>query len=189
MVVNAIAHETNSIVLDLSPNFIDGKYVGDKKRDNEMVATVMLVAKEYQPAIIYIDEAERVWPAKKKGKKKKAGGAGKNTNMPSRIKKTLAKWKAKFLNDKTRITIIGCTSEPDNGSKKDFKKFFDKAIYFPFPDYSTRRLMWKTFIEERGGMIKPEFPLSTLAHISHGYSAGSIRIACEKVLTAYRLKQ
>ena len=187
MVVNAIAHETNSIVLDLSPNFIDGKYPGGKKRDDEMVATVMLVAKEYQPAIIYIDEAERVWPAKKKGKKKKAGGP-KNTNVPTRIKKTLAKWKAKFLNEKVRVTIIGCTSEPDNGSKKDFKKFFDKTIYFPFPDYSTRRLMWKQFIEERGGVIKPEFPLSTLAHISPGYSAGSIRIACEKVMTAYRLK-
>ena len=79
---------------------------------------------------------------KKKGKKKKAGGP-KNTNVPTRIKKTLAKWKAKFLNEKVRVTIIGCTSEPDNGSKKDFKKFFDKTIYFPFPDYSTRRLMWK----------------------------------------------
>jgi hypothetical protein len=101
----------------------------------------------------------------------------------------LAKWKAKFLNDKTRVTIIGCTSEPDSGSKKDFKKFFDKALYFPFPDYSTRRLMWKTFIEEMGGQLRPEFPLSTLAHISHGYSAGSLRTACEKVLTAYRLKQ
>ena len=49
--------------------------------------------------------------------------------------------------------------------------------------------MWKTFIEERGGLLRPEFPLSTLAHISHGYSAGSIRTSCEKVLTAYRLKQ
>ena len=47
MVVNAIAYETNSIVLDLSPNFIDGKYPGGKKKDDEMVATVMLVAKEY----------------------------------------------------------------------------------------------------------------------------------------------
>ena len=42
MVVNAIAYETNSIVLDLSPNFIDGKYPGGKKKDDEMVATVML---------------------------------------------------------------------------------------------------------------------------------------------------
>jgi hypothetical protein len=81
---------------------------------------------------------------------------------------------------------VGCTSEPEEGSKKDFKKFFDRAIYFPFPDYTTRRLMWKTFIELLGGRLKPDFPLSTLAHISVGYSAGSIRKTCEKVLTLYR---
>lgn len=99
----------------------------------------------------------------------------------------MLKWKAKWITDETRITVIGCTSEPQEGSKKDFKKFFDKAIYFPFPDYTTRRLMWKTFIEDRAKFkMPPEFPLSTLAHISEGYSAGSIKTTCEKVLTEFR---
>jgi len=118
-----------------------------------------------------------VWPGKGKGKKKKKGAKAKKGNdarNPSRIKKPFAKWRTKFLDDKTRVTIIGCTCDPESASKKDFKKFFDFAIYFPFPDYSTRRLMWKTFIESRGGKLKADFPLSTLAHISAGYSAGSI---------------
>ena len=34
-----------------------------------MLAMVFRVAEEYQPSLIYIDEAERVWPAKKKKKK------------------------------------------------------------------------------------------------------------------------
>jgi hypothetical protein len=34
-----------------------------------MVAMVMRVAKEFEPSVIYIDEAEKVWPAKKKKKK------------------------------------------------------------------------------------------------------------------------
>lgn len=101
----------------------------------------------------------------------------------------MTKWRAKWIDDvETRITIIGCTSEVEEGSKKDFKKFFDKAIYFPFPDYSTRRLMWKNFIEMMKGKLKQDFPLSTLAHISAGYSAGSIKKTCEKVLTEYRLR-
>ena len=100
----------------------------------------------------------------------------------------MSKWRTKFIDDKTRVTIIGCTSEPEEGSKKDFKKFFDKTIYFPFPDYTTRRLMWKSFIERMNGKIKTDFPLSTLAHISAGYSAGSIKKTCEKVLTDYRIK-
>jgi len=108
---------------------------------------------------------------------------------PKRIKKAMSKWRTKFIDDKTRITIIGCTSQPEEGSKKEFKKFFDKQIYFPFPDYSTRRMMWRNFIEKYGGKVKHNFPLSTLAHISDGYSAGSILNTCEKVLTEYRVKQ
>jgi hypothetical protein len=34
--------------------------------------------------------------------------------------------------------------------------------------------------------LPPEFPLSTLAHISEGYSAGSIKRTCENVLTDFR---
>jgi len=174
LMVRAIATETNSLLFDLSPLAIEGRYTG-KKEEEKLVASVMIVAKEYQPSIIYIDEAEKVWPGKagkKKKKKKKA-----DPNNPARIKKALFKWKGKFLDDTTRVVILGCTSEPGAGSKVDFKKNFDKAIYFPFPDYSTRRLMWKFFITDLGGKLKPEFPLSTLAHISAGYSAGSVKLS------------
>ena len=46
--------------------------------------------------------------------------------------------------------------------------------------------MWKTFIDQRGGSLKNEFPLSTLAHISAGYSAGSIKKTVDNVLTDFR---
>lgn len=137
--------------------------------------------------MIYIDEAEKVWPAKKKKKKgQKKKSKAEMLLEPVRLKKTLGKWRTKWVTDETRITIVACTSEPHEGNKKDFKKFFDKAIYFPFPDYTTRRLMWKTFIVQRGGTLKIDFPLSTLAHISAGYSAGSIKKTVENVLTDYR---
>jgi ATP-dependent 26S proteasome regulatory subunit len=48
---------------------IDGKFAENKTSADKMVAMVMVVAKEYQPSLIYIDEAEKVWPAKKKKKK------------------------------------------------------------------------------------------------------------------------
>lgn len=157
-----------------------------------MIAMTMKAAKEFAPSIIYLDEAEKIFPAKKKGKRgKKKGGAKKKSKNdpanPARIKKTLIKWKAKWITDETRITLIGCSSEPENGSKKDFKKIFDRAIYFPFPDYNTARLMWKTFILEFGGQIGTDFPLQTLASVSYGYSTGSIRSAVEFVLTADRV--
>ena len=197
LVIRAIVSETNSIFFDMSPINIDGKY-SDKKGEEKLIASVMVTAKEYQPSVIYIDECEKVWPAKKKGKKGKKGGKKKKASDPSnpaRIKKALAKWKTKFLDaDNTiRVTIIGCTSEPTEATMKDLKKFFAagtskfNAIYFPCPDYTTLRMMWKTFIERYGGSLKTEFPLSTLAQISLGYSAGSIKKTCEKVLTDFRV--
>lgn len=72
LVVRAIAHETRSVVFDLSPLAIENCFAGDRKEAEKMVAMVMVAAKEYAPALIYIDEAEKVWPAK--GKKKKKGG-------------------------------------------------------------------------------------------------------------------
>jgi hypothetical protein len=92
----------------------------------------MFCAKKYQPSVIYIDECEKVWAAKKKkGKKGKGkGGGGKkragDPSDPKRIKKVLGKWRTKYLDKTTRVVIIGCTSFPEEGSKKEFKKFFTK---------------------------------------------------------------
>jgi ATP-dependent 26S proteasome regulatory subunit len=185
-VVRAIASETKSMVFDMSPMNIEGKFADNRASTERMIAMVFVVAKEYQPSIIYIDEAEKVWP--NKAKKKRGAKKAKKNDMsnPKRIQKAISKWRTKWIDDKTRITILACSSEPHNGRKKSLKKFFDKSIYFPFPDYTTRRLMWRTFIDQLGGYLKNEFPLSTLAHISAGYSAGSIKKTCENVLTDFR---
>ena len=191
MAVRAICTEVNALLIDLSPHNIEGTYDG-KRLEEKLVATAMVAAKAYQPSVVYIDEAEKVWPSKKGGKKgkKKRGGAKKASDAtnPTRIKKPLLKWKTqKFFDDKTRVTIVGCTSFPEDGSKKDFKKFFEKQIYFPFPDYTTRRLMWKNFIERHEGKLGVDFPLSTLAHISAGYAAGAIHRTVKLVMSKHRV--
>lgn len=145
-VVRAIATETNAVVFDLSPLSIFNQFAESKATSESMVARVMIAAKEFAPSLIYIDEAEKVMPGKKKKKKGQKKAKKNDMTNPNRIKVALTKWRAKFVTEDTRITIVGCTSEPHEGNKKDFRKFYDKAVYFPFPDYTTRRLMWKTFI-------------------------------------------
>jgi len=46
--------------------------------------------------------------------------------------------------------------------------------------------MWKQFISDCGGKLRADFPLSTLAHISAGFSAGSIKKTVENVMTDFR---
>jgi len=105
----------------------------------------MIVAKEYQPSIIYIDECEKVWPAKKKGKKKKRRRL--ILQILLELRRRLSSGKLSSLMILQGSLSLGALVNLYGGSKKDFKKFFDKSIYFPFPDYTTRRLMWKTFID------------------------------------------
>ena len=68
-VIRAIATETRSVIYDLSPYTIADTYNSGKSDSEKLVAMVMLSAKKYQPAIVYIDEIEKVFPGKKKRKK------------------------------------------------------------------------------------------------------------------------
>jgi len=69
LVVRAIASETRSVIFDISPLAIEGVFSADKKDSEKMVDMVMIAAKEYAPALVYIEECEKIWPAKKKKKK------------------------------------------------------------------------------------------------------------------------
>jgi SpoVK/Ycf46/Vps4 family AAA+-type ATPase len=79
----------------------------------------------------------------------------------------------KFIKDTKRVVLIGCTHKYDL-NPKDIKKKFDKKFYFPYPDYGTRILLFKTYVEQRGGVLKDNFSLSTMAHLTEGYTAGSV---------------
>lgn len=112
MVVRAIAHETKSLLFDLSPENIDGKWNANKADCEKMIAMVMVAAKEFMPSVIYIDEAEKLWPAKKKKKKGQKKAKKNDMNDPKRIEKALGKWRSKWITEDTRITIVACTNEP-----------------------------------------------------------------------------
>ena len=45
------------------------------------------------------------------------------------------------------MIIIGTSKEPENGDLKELKGFFDKFLYFPYPDYSSRRLVLRYYLE------------------------------------------
>ena len=186
MMARAVAYETASLLLDISPHAIENKYT-DRKGEERLIATVMNVALAFQPSVIYMDECELVFPkkGKKKGKKGKKKGSKKG---PNRIAKMLLKYKKGWLKSMMRILIIGCTTAPHEAAGPDVKRMFEKRFFFSYPTYSNSRIIWRKMIEENGGIIKEDFPLSTLAHISEGYTVGSIKQTCEKVLTEHRKK-
>jgi hypothetical protein len=56
------------------------------------------------------------------------------------MKKIIVDMKKNKLWAKTdRISVVACTNKPFEASLKDMKKMFDKKIYFPYPNYATRK--------------------------------------------------
>ena len=90
--------------------------------------------------IFHIDECEQFFTGGKKSKDKEG---------PSRFKKDLLLYKNLALGSQHRVIIIGTSKLPDMGDPKELKGFFDKFLYFPYPDYSSRRLVLKYYLEHQ----------------------------------------
>jgi IQ and AAA domain-containing protein len=76
-----------------------------------------------------------------------------------------------------RIAVVACSNKPYDATMKDCKKLFDKKIYFPFPNYATRKSLVRTLIEQKVGKPVNDFPYETLAHVSEGFTAGSVHFS------------
>mmetsp|Transcript_1053 Transcript_1053/g.1385 ORF Transcript_1053/g.1385 Transcript_1053/m.1385 type:complete len:443 (+) Transcript_1053:1468-2796(+) len=218
--VEAVANELGALLLHLTPAKLKGLF-GGKSGPTKLVHMVMTVARDpaMQPVVIYIDECEQFFTGGKKNKDK---------DGPSRFKKDLLLYKNQALSPEHRVIIIGTTKLPENGDVKDMKAFFDKFLYFPFPDYSSRVLLWKHFLTQQireglrhyeaghgttrtsmvsGLTVNPAIPnaafeeeiaqtirfalerlsISSLAHISEGYSAGAIARTVRIIVTPRRV--
>lgn len=137
LAVRVLATECNALVIDISPSTIKGK-VSDKKSIDGLINSAFRVAKNFQPAIIYCDDYELIFA----GKKKKKKGENQVPVDPAfaKMKKPIQDFKkAKFLEPEDRVAFIGTSNRPYDGSIRDFKNFFDKKFYMPYPNYGTRK--------------------------------------------------
>ncbi|DBA81732.1 hypothetical protein WJX77_003084 [Trebouxia sp. C0004] len=178
----AVADAAGANFFDLSPRNTDAKYPG--KAVALMIHMVFKVAKVMAPSVIYIDEIEKVFVSDKK-RSKEFGG----TEAFNRIKKEMVK-EMKGLGLEEQVLLIGCSAAPQMCVKKDekaFTGFFDKHIYLPLPDYASRLAIWPGVIQRHGGEIDAKFDISTLAHISDGYSSGTIDQVVRSMITPRRL--
>ena len=177
LVVNAIANEINGIVFDLSPKSLNGKFEG-KSSQTKLIHMVFMVAKEIcnAPAIIYLDSCDEFMLNSKNKKKAGKGGA-------ARFMKDLQTYRNQALQKDDRVLIIGTTCQPDRIDVKQCRKFFEKYIYFPYPDYSDRIKLWKHFISNR--LLDLDIDLdhsksidfSSLSLLSEGFTGGSIKLS------------
>jgi len=197
MMAQAIANEIGALFLNLSPSNLmsdngQWKFPG-KQGPVKLMHMAFTVARDPGMAscVIYIDNVHEMLSG---GGKKKASNDG-----PSRFKDMLKKY-TESLTEEDRVIVIGSTSEPEKGDLKDMRAVFDKYIYMPCPDYSSRVMLWKKCIEKQlqsahlpEGFLRPELPddfdMSTLAQVSEGFSAGAISKTVRNTLTERRVER
>lgn len=186
LMVQAIAHETNSLILDLSPDIVADRFT-DRQNITKYMYMVFKVAKHFQPAIIWIDEIEHYFPGKKKPAKGKRGGP--TVGRCLKFKRDLIAQVKKHLTPDDKVAIIACSNKPYLGNVREMSKFFYRSFYFPYPDYTSRALLFKHLVAKHGATLTENFPLSMFAHITEGYTPSSFVQAIQKVMTARRKKQ
>lgn len=177
--VKAIATELGAQIFNLSPKNTAGQYLG-KTNVSKMAHIAFKVARAQGPSIIYIDGIEMVF-AKKVPKD--------DTSDPKRIKKDLLKSIKLIKDGSEKVILIATTSKPWDSDVKAMLSIFDKLIFCPKPDYSSRMLMWKTYTEKLCGYQVRHLNFSLLTRSSEGLTAGSIYSVCTRLLTERRLKK
>jgi len=218
LMAEAIANEIGAIFLNLSPSNLAGKFQG-KTGPTKLMHMAFTVARDpsMAPAVIYIDECDQMLAKGAGGKKKKGaatdeGPARFKKDLLTYASNALAPEHrviiigcssepqggdpkdCKALFDK-RLYI----PMPDYASRvMIWQKAIMEALTLGASEWngthpSYHPIGWR---DEPGGRpefvpvhLDDEFDLSTLAHISDGYTAGSIRKAVKQTLTKRRVER
>ena len=173
----AIAYHTDALFIDISPRNVEGK-INTKEDLSRTLAAAFRIAKNYQPAIIYFDNAEQIFAAKAKGAIKNAAA--------QKMKKYIASMK-NLITQNMRVLIIGCTNRGYPFlNKKDMKNIFDKTFYFGLPSYADRVKLWKNKIRAKTS-LDGDLDYCVLGEMSNGYSQESIISCIDYTLSRKRM--
>ncbi|MBN3287535.1 DRC11 protein, partial [Polyodon spathula] len=178
MLVHALCTETGANLFNLSSANIAGKYPG-KTGLQMMLHMVFKVARQLQPSVVWIGEAEKTFY-------KKVPKAEKEME-PKRLKKDLPKL-LKSIKAEDRVLIVGTTRRPFDADLKPFCKVYKKILLIPRPDYSSRLALWSHVILQNRGLVTSSLDLSSLAKITDGYTQGHMMRAVQAVLTDRRVQ-
>ncbi|XP_048454819.1 dynein regulatory complex protein 11 [Rhincodon typus] len=179
MLVHALCTETGANLFNLSPHNTAGKYPG-KIGLKMMIHMVFKVARMLQPSVVWIDNAEKVFYKKVPKMEKQL--------EPKRLKKSFPKI-LKSIKAEDRVLIVGTTRRPFDAELKSFCRGFQKIVLIPRPDYTSRFVLWRNFIQQNGGILTNSLDLSSLAKVTDGYTQGHLSQAAKYILTEQRIQQ
>ncbi|XP_073840904.1 dynein regulatory complex protein 11 isoform X2 [Musca autumnalis] len=169
-----ISSELDAVLFNLSPE----KTYQFAHNVNYFIQTVMKVAKELQPSILFIDDAHRVfW--------KKVPKDQIETN-PTLHQNVITKKILKVIKKDDKIMLLGTSDAPWNAKPK-FKNVFQKILLVPKSGYATTYLLWMDKISKIiSEDAYDDYTITALAKVLCSYNTGEIVKNVEHTLNLKR---
>ncbi|KAJ8737454.1 hypothetical protein PYW08_000049 [Mythimna loreyi] len=175
----AVATETNSLLIDLSPFNVYNKFCGAKHQKN-MFTFINKISRLMQPTVILVDNADKLF-YKKVPKEEKMFD-------PTRLSKDFYAQIVKPLSDQDKIMIIGTATEPWLSRSGLMSKVFPSTIMIPSTDYSSISYVLTHMLMKYHG-VNREFNINSAAQALRGYSMSVIIAAVNNLMTGKRMAQ
>lgn len=177
--IYAVATETNSILMDLSPMNVYNKFPGPKGM-KQMFALVNKVARIMQPTIIMVDKADKLFYKRVPNEEKMFD--------PTRLSSDFFKEIIKPIKPPDKLLIIGTATEPWNSKNGPMSKVFPNVILLPNTDYGSLVYILQKLIMKYHG-VNRDFNVHSVAQTLRGYDIKSIKQGVATVLNSSRIAQ
>lgn len=162
LLARAVATECAATFFSISAASLTSKYVGDGEK---MVRALFAVARELQPAIIFIDEIDSLLSERSQSE-----------HEASRRLKT------EFLiqfdglptgnSENERIVVMAATNRPQELDEAALRRF-PKRVYVTLPDFDTRISLLSSLLQKQNSPLSVE-ELKVLAKLTEGYSGSDL---------------
>lgn len=160
MIARAVASECKATFFNISASSLTSKWVGEGEK---LVRALFTAARERQPAIIFIDEADSLLTSRTSGEQEST----------RRLKtEFLVQFDGVASDPNERFLVMGATNRPQDLDEAVLRRFV-KRIYVPLPSVDSRISLIHTLLKNQVHKLTDR-DISTLAVQLEGYSGSDI---------------
>jgi SpoVK/Ycf46/Vps4 family AAA+-type ATPase len=165
MIAKAVATECNATFLSIDAASIMSKWLGESER---LVKELFSVARDNQPAIIFIDEVDSIASVR----------TGEEIGGERRVKTQFLK-EMDGVSTKVdeRVLALGATNRPWDIDEA-FRRRFEKRIYLPMPDVDARKELFRIYVKEIE--VEQDYAVDKLVETTDGYTGSDIAMICRE---------
>ncbi|CAM9609533.1 unnamed protein product [Ectocarpus sp. 6 AP-2014] len=166
MLAKAVATESGYAFFNISASSLTSKYVGEGEK---MVRALFAVAREREPAVVFIDEIDSVLSAR-----------GEGEHEASRRLKTefLVQLDGAGQGGDDRLLVLAATNLPQELDEAALRRL-SRRVYVPLPDPPARKALISGLLGQQKGNIKGA-SLASLVDMTEGYSGSDLKQLCKE---------